>query len=98
VRRRSWRRRGSRPGLEAAVAGDDDRAAFLAARDEREEQIGGLAFERQVADYVDDEQLVALEASEFVIQRVAVLCLLEAVDLLLGGRWRTRRVGRVGRP
>ena len=42
------------PGLEAAVAGDDDRAAFVAARDEREEQVGGLAFERQVADLVDD--------------------------------------------
>ena len=50
------------PGLEAAVAGDDDRAAFVAARDEREEQVGGLAFERQVADLVDDEQAVALEA------------------------------------
>jgi hypothetical protein len=33
------------PGLEAAVAGDDDRAAFVAARDEREEQVGGLAFQ-----------------------------------------------------
>ena len=31
------------PGLEAAVAGDDDRAAFVAARDEREEQVRGLA-------------------------------------------------------
>jgi hypothetical protein len=32
------------PGLEAAVAGDDDRAAF----------------EREVADLVDDQQAVAL--------------------------------------
>jgi len=31
------------PGLKAAVGGDDDRAAFIAARDEREEQVGGLA-------------------------------------------------------
>ena len=44
------------PGLEAAVAGDDDRAAFVAARDQGEEQVGGLAFQRQVADLVDDEQ------------------------------------------
>ena len=44
------------PGLEAAVAGDDDRAAFVAARDQREEQVRGLALEREVADLVDDEQ------------------------------------------
>ena len=42
------------PGFEAAVAGDDDRAAFVAAGDQREQQVGGLAFERQVADLVDD--------------------------------------------
>ncbi len=35
--------------LEAAVAGDDDRAPLAAARDEREEQVGGLAFEREIA-------------------------------------------------
>jgi hypothetical protein len=31
------------PGLKAAVA-ENDRAAFLAARDQGEEQVGGLAF------------------------------------------------------
>jgi hypothetical protein len=31
------------PGLEAAIAGEDDRAASVAARDEREQQVGGLA-------------------------------------------------------
>ncbi len=31
------------PSLESAIRGDDDRAAFVAARDEREEQVGGLA-------------------------------------------------------
>ena len=41
------------PLLEAAVGGDDDRAAFVAAGDEGEEQVGGLAFEREVADLVD---------------------------------------------
>ena len=84
------------PGLEAAVAGDDDRAAFVAARDEREEQVGGLAFERQVADLVDDEQAVALEASEFVVERVAVLGCLEAVDPLLGGGERDAVAGLAG--
>jgi hypothetical protein len=36
------------PRFEAAVAGDDDRAAFVAARDEGEEQVGGLAFQWEV--------------------------------------------------
>jgi hypothetical protein len=74
------------PGLEAAVAGDDDRAAFVAAGDEREEQVGGLALEREIADLVDDQQPVAVQAAQFVVEAVAVLCLLEAVDPLLGGR------------
>jgi hypothetical protein len=73
------------PGLEASVAGDHDRAALVAARDEREEQVGSVAFERQVADLVDDEQAVALESAELIVERVAVLRLLEAVDPLLGG-------------
>ena len=63
----------SPPGLEAAVAGDDDRAAFVAAGDQRDEQVGGLAFQRQVADLVDDQQPVAIQATEFVVEAVAVL-------------------------
>jgi hypothetical protein len=49
------------PLLEAAVGGDSDRAAFVAAGDEGEEQVGGLSLQGQVADLVDDEQVVALE-------------------------------------
>src|SRR4051794_30222154 len=60
------------PGLEAAVAGDDDRAAFVAARDQREEQVRRLALQRQVADFVDDQQPVALEAAQFLVEVVAV--------------------------
>ena len=55
------------PGFEAAVAGDDDRAAFVAACDQGEEQVRGLALEREVADLVDDDQAVALDPSEFVV-------------------------------
>ena len=84
------------PRLEAAVGGDDDRAAFVAARDQGEEQVGGLAFQRQVADLVDDEQVVALDASQFVVQGVAVLGGVEAVDPLLGGRERDAVPGLAG--
>jgi hypothetical protein len=78
------------PLLEAAVRDDDDRAALVAAGDEGEEQVGGLAFEREVADLVDDEQLVALEAAELGLELVAVLRGLEARDPLLGGGKATR--------
>src|SRR4026209_2885820 len=49
------------PLLEAAVRVGDDRAAFVAAGDEREEQVRGLALQGEVADLVDDEEMVALE-------------------------------------
>jgi hypothetical protein len=84
------------PRFEAAIGGDDDRAAFVAAGDQGEEQVGGLAFERQVADLVDDDQRVALDPLEFVVQRVAVLRLLETVDRLLGGRERDAVPGLAG--
>ena len=84
------------PGFEASVAGDDDRAAFVAARDEREEQVRGLPFEREVADLVDDEQAVALQPSQLAVERVAVLGLLEAVDPLLRGRERDAVAGLAG--
>ena len=66
------------PLLEAAVAGDDDRAALVAAGDEREEQVGRLAFEGEVADLVDDEEVVALEPAQLGLELVAVLRGLEA--------------------
>ena len=61
------------PLLEGAVRGDDDRASFVAAGDEREEEVGGLALEREVADLVDDQELVALQPPEFLVQGVSLL-------------------------
>jgi hypothetical protein len=71
------------PLLEAAVGGDGDRAALVAAGDEREEEVGRGSLERQVADLVDDEQVVALEAPELRLKLVAVLRALEPRDSLL---------------
>src|SRR6266542_5020420 len=73
------------PLLETAVGGDDDRAAVVAARDEREEQVGRLALQGQVADLVDDQQVVALEPAQLGLELVAVLRLLEPRDPFLGG-------------
>ena len=73
------------PLFEAAVGGDDDRAALVAPGDEREEEVGRAALKRQVADLVDDEQVVALEPPELGLELVAVLRGLEAGDPFLGG-------------
>ena len=47
------------PTAERLVRGHDQRGAFVAGRDELEEQVGGLGFEGDVADLVDDQQRVA---------------------------------------
>jgi hypothetical protein len=41
------------PGAETLVAGDDDRAALVATRDQLKEQVGALAVARQIANLVD---------------------------------------------
>ena len=45
------------PGAQALIAGQDDRAPLVAARDELKEEIGALAVDGDVADLVDDQQL-----------------------------------------
>ena len=50
------------------LRGDDHRGAFVAGGDELEEQVGGFGFEGDVADFVDDEQRVAAEAAELVVE------------------------------
>jgi len=74
------------PLLEGAVGGDDDRPSFVAAGDEREEEVGGRALQWQVADLVDDQEVVALEAPELLLELVSVVRLLEPGDPFLGGR------------
>jgi hypothetical protein len=43
------------PSAEGFVAGGNQAGAFVAGRDELEEQVAGLGFEGKVADVVDDE-------------------------------------------
>ena len=49
------------PTSERFVGGDDDRGSFVAGRHQLEEQVGGFAFEGDVADFVDDEKRDAAE-------------------------------------
>ena len=45
------------PFPDRAVRGDQDRSLLVAARDQLEEQVRGIGFERQIAELVDDQQL-----------------------------------------
>ena len=73
------------PPSEGLVRGDDHRGAFVAGGDELEEQVGGLGFEGDVADFVDDDEGVAAEAAEFVVDAVGVVGGGETVDPFGGG-------------
>src|SRR2546425_5785052 len=48
------------PLLEAAVAGDDDRAALVAAGDQGEEEGGGPALQGEGGELVDDQEGVGI--------------------------------------
>lgn len=58
------------PGLEPAIARNDDGAALVAARDQGEHEVGGSPLERDVADLADDEQLAALKPLELLVEDV----------------------------
>ena len=67
------------------LRGDDDRGAFVAGGDELEEQVGGFGFEGDVADFVDDDERVAAEAAELVMEPAVAVGGGEAVDPFGGG-------------
>src|SRR5262245_25556819 len=56
------------PAAEALVAGQDHRAALVAATDELEEQVGAWTVDGQIADLVHDEQTGDGVELELVIQ------------------------------
>jgi len=67
------------------VAGDDQRGSLVASGDELEEQVGRLGFERDIADFVDDQQRVAAQADQLGLQPPGVVGLGEAGHPLGGG-------------
>ena len=73
------------PASEGFVGGDDQGGAFVAGGDELEEQVGGLGFERDVADLVDNQQRVAAEPDQLVLQASGVVGVGEPGDPLRCG-------------
>ena len=60
-------------------------ARSLAGGDELEEQVGGLGFEGDVADLVDDQHWIAREPADLVLEPTGVVGGGEPVDPLAGG-------------
>jgi len=61
------------PAAEGFVAGDDQRCPFVAVGYLFEEQVRGFGFEGDVADFVDDQQRIAAEADQFLLQPTGVV-------------------------
>lgn len=56
---------GFTPPGEREVAGDDDGTGFIAGGDELEEEIGTISIKWDVAQLIDNDQLVASNVGEF---------------------------------
>ena len=73
------------PAAERLVGGDDEAGPLVAGGHQLEEQVGGLGFERDVADFIDDEQRVAAEPDEFLLQPAGVMGFGQTGHPLAGG-------------
>ena len=68
------------PLVEGQVAGDDDRAALVALAEDLEQQLGAGRRQRDVAQLVDDQKLVAGELALQAQQTLFVAGLVQLVD------------------
>ncbi len=73
------------PAAECLVRAHDHAGPLVAGRHQLEEQVGGLALERDVAHLVDDDERHPGEAAQLVLELAGVVSGAEAVDPLGGG-------------
>src|SRR3984957_19972912 len=73
------------PAAERLVGRDDEAGSFVASGYQLEEQVGGLGFERDVADFVDDQQRVAGQPGQLGLEFPGGVGGGEPVDPLRGG-------------
>jgi hypothetical protein len=83
------------PRPRSRVAGYYERAVFVGAGDRPEQEVRGLALEREVT--VADEQVLAFQPPEFVVDAVDVLADFEAGRPIVRC-WRTGRGAAIIRP
>ncbi len=77
-----------RPGGERLVRAHDQAGSFVASRDHREKQRGGVGVEGDVADLVDDDERNAAESFEFFFEPAGASRFAESADPVLGRRER----------
>lgn len=63
-----------RPLLERKIGRQRDAASFVTLRDELEEQVCCLAFERNVSEFVDEQQVDAIVTAIMTLERCCFLC------------------------
>src|ERR1019366_4080562 len=68
------------PLVEGQVAGDDNRAALVALAEDLEQQLGAGRRQRNVAQLVDDQQLVTGELPLQTQQTLFISCFVQLVD------------------
>jgi hypothetical protein len=73
------------PLIEGQIAGDDDRAAFVALAEDLEQQLGAVRRERDVAQFIDDQKLVAGELTLEAQQALFIARFVQLVDQGGGG-------------
>ena len=73
------------PAAERLVGGDDQAGPFVARGHQLEEQVGGFGLERDVADFVDDDERVAAEPGQFGLETAGVVGFGESGDPFGGG-------------
>lgn len=56
------------PPAEGHVRGDEDRALFVAGHDELKQQVRGVVIEGDLANLVDDDELVSLEPFRVLLE------------------------------
>ena len=70
---------------DAAVRGDQHRPRLVTAADQLEEQVGGIGLQRQVAEFVDDQQLRLGVSEQLLIEAFLAMRLGKAGDQRHGG-------------
>ena len=73
------------PILEDAVGGKDDGAAFIALADDLKEQIGALFIDREVAQFIEDQESGSLVFFEFEEEAMSALGGSQGIDDFDGG-------------
>jgi hypothetical protein len=68
------------PFIEGQIAGDDDRTAFVALAEDLEQQLGAGRRERDVAQFIDDQKLVAGELTLQAQQTLFIARFVQLVD------------------